>query len=89
MLDENPFIPRAVTCLVHRKEKATHICTDLACQQNAILCGLCFNDARWRSQHPHEGAIRPLSDAIEWMTSIIRNQSKSIELVYERTVGSR
>jgi hypothetical protein len=64
MLDENPFVPRAVTCLVHRKEKATHVCTDLACQQNAILCGLCFNDARWRSQHPHEGAIRPLSDAI-------------------------
>lgn len=89
MLDDNPFAPRSVTCLIHRKEKATHICTEYSCQQNAILCALCFNDARWRSQHPHESSIKPLSEGVELLTSAIRTHAKSIELVYERTIGSR
>ena len=48
-----------------------------------------MSDSRWRSQHPHDISIRPLNDGIEWLTGVIKNQSKSIELIYERTIGSR
>lgn len=82
MFDENPFAPRAVTCLTHRREKATHICTDLNCQHNPILCPFCLSDLRIRTLHGHESNIRPLSEGVEWLTGLIRNQSKSIELIY-------
>lgn len=53
MFDDATFAPRTVTCTIHRKERATHICTDFACQQDPVLCSYCLNDVRWRSQHPH------------------------------------
>ena len=89
MLEDSPFAPRVVTCLTHRHERATHICTDLNCTNNPILCHHCLTDHRFRSLHPHEGSVRPLTEGVEWMTGIIRSQSKSMELIYERTVGSR
>ena len=89
MIDDNPFAPRVVTCLTHRKERATHLCTDLSCTHSALLCPLCLNDHRQRSYHPHESSIKPLPDAVDWLTSLIRSQSKSIELIYERTIGNR
>jgi hypothetical protein len=89
MIDDNPFSPRVVTCLTHRKERATHLCTDLNCTHSPILCGACLADPRVRSMHGHEGSVRPLWEGVEWLTGLIRNQSKSIELVYERTIGSR
>jgi hypothetical protein len=89
MLEDNPFSPRVVTCLTHRKERATHLCTELGCSHSPILCPLCLSEPRLRTYHPHEGSIRPLPEAVEWLTSVIRGQSKSIELIYERTVGSR
>ena len=61
----------------------------MSCQQNTFLCSLCFSDARWRGQHPHEGAVKPLSEGVEWLTTAIRTQTKSVELLYERTIGSR
>lgn len=89
MLDDNPFAPRMVTCLNHRKERATHLCTELSCQHNPLLCTLCFNDHRLRTLHPHEASLRPLPEAVEWLTGVIRSQSKSTELIFERTIGSR
>lgn len=53
MLDESPFSPRVVTCLAHRRERATHLCTDLNCTSSPILCHLCLSDHRFRSNHPH------------------------------------
>lgn len=78
MLEESPFSPRVVTCLAHRRERATHLCTDLNCTHSPILCPLCFHDPRFRSMHPHEGSVRPLSEGVEWMTNMIRSQSKSM-----------
>lgn len=89
MIEESPFAPRVVTCLAHRKERATHICTELGCAYSPILCGACLSDPRVRGLHPHEGSVRQLGEGVEWLTSLIRSQSKSIELVYERTIGSR
>lgn len=89
MLDDSPFSPRVVICLTHRRERATHLCTDLNCTNSPILCPLCLAEPRFRGMHPHEGSVRPLAEGVEWITGIIRSQSKSMELIYERTVGSR
>lgn len=89
MIEDSPFAPRVVTCLAHRRERATHICTDLNCLHSPILCPYCLNDSRIRALHPHDSSIRPLTEGVEWLTDLIRSQSKSIELVYERTIGSR
>ena len=61
MLEDNPFTPRVITCLTHRREKATHICTDLNCHNSPILCPYCLSDPRIRSSHSHESSIRPLN----------------------------
>jgi len=64
MIDENPFAPRVVTCLAHRRERATHICTDLNCPHSPILCPLCLNDPRIRGIHSHDSHIRPLWEGV-------------------------
>ena len=89
MIEDSPFAPRVITCLTHRKERASHICTELTCAHSPILCPLCLSDPRQRGHHPHDSSIKPISEGIDWLTSIIRSQSKAIEVVYERTIGSR
>ena len=88
-MEDNPFAPRVVTCLTHRKERATHICTDLNCTNSPLLCQACMGDHRVRSGHQHQSSLRPLGEGVQWLTSTIRSQSKSMEMIYERTIGSR
>lgn len=90
MLDDNLFGTKIMNCFVHKKEKATHICVDLYCYSNPIICAFCMSDNKYRLQHSsHESAVKPVFEAAEHIAAMIRSHTKSIESVYERTIGNR
>jgi len=87
MLDESTII-KPIYCLLHKKEKATHICTDLHCQANPIMCSLCLSDYKYRLTHnSHENALKPVVEAADLISTLIRTQSKTIHNIYEQTLG--
>ena len=55
---EDPIYSKSVFCIIHKAEKVTHICNDLQCHSNPLLCSQCFLDNMHTHYHfNHENAI--------------------------------
>ena len=57
---------------------------------NPVMCTVCFNDTKFRSAHvSHESALKPINEAVEVLSEVIKRQVKPMQSAYERTLGLR
>ena len=83
-------LQRQITCFLHKKEKATHLCSDLRCHNNPLLCGQCFLEHNLRTMHgSHEAQVQPIHEGVEKISGVIKAQSREVEKIYNATVGNK